>query len=114
MTVEQIPPPADGVEVLALSGELDIASVPALADRIEALGRQAVRLVLDLTEVEFFDSAGVRLVDRLARDCARRGGCLRLVAPPGNRARRVLELVGLSDPLVCDDRAAAVAAVREG
>ena len=114
MTVERIPPPADGVEVLALSGELDIASVPALADRIEALGNQTVRLVLDLTQVEFFDSAGVRLVDRLARDCERRGGRLRLVAPPGNRARRVLELVGMSDPLVCDDRATAVTAVREG
>lgn len=114
MNVDRLAPPAAGVELLVLGGELDVGTAPAAATRIEELAGQSARIVLDMSPVDFFDSAGVRLLDRLARDCAKRGGGLRIAAPPGNRARRVLELVGMSGPLVCDDVDAAVAAVLAG
>ena len=109
MIVERMPPPVEGVELLTLEGELDIGTVPEAAGSIDAFAGTSSRIVLDLTGLTFFDSAGVRLVDRLARRCAGEGGCLRLVAPRGNRARRVLEMVGLSDSPVREDLGAAVA-----
>lgn len=104
------PVPADddeGLRVVRLSGEIDVATAPGLAEEALGLCAGTPCLALDLTAVEFFDSAGVRLVDRLARECAHRGTGFRVVAPPGSRARRVLELVGMADQLVCDDLAAA-------
>lgn len=106
MTLE----PADGspgVRVLRVSGDLDVLSAPALEEALTGAGA----LVLDLSEVTFFDSAGVRLLDRLARSCAARGDGFRVVAPPGGRARRVLQVVGLLDGVV-DDVATAVAQVQ--
>jgi anti-anti-sigma factor len=68
-------------------------------------------VVLDLTDVTFFDSSGVRLVDHVTRECDRTATPLRVVAPPGTPTRRVLEIVGLSDELVTDDLRAALSAV---
>lgn len=102
-----------GVRVLRACGELDALTTRTLLDgpaRLTGVGP----LVLDLSAVTFLDSAGVRLVDRLARECAQSGGRFRVVAPPGSRARRVLEVVGLAGALASDDVAAAVAQVREG
>ena len=73
-------------------------------------GAEAV--VLDLTQVAFLDSSGVRLVNRFARACGGDGTPFRVVAPPGGITRRVLEIVGFGPPLVLDDLAAAVATVR--
>ena len=103
-------PDADGVRVLRASGEFDVAVVPPLLPGLPALVAGAPAVVLDLSLVEFFDSSGVRLVDALARACD--GVPLRVAAPPGTPARRVLELVGLVDGLVEDDLDAAVDAVR--
>jgi anti-sigma B factor antagonist len=99
-----------GVRVLRATGELDIASVPAMLPLVSGLVDGARRVVLDLTSVTFFDSSGVRLVDRLLRECRRTGAPVRVVAPPGNRARRVLEVVGMAGTLVCDDVPSAVEA----
>jgi anti-anti-sigma factor len=47
--------------VLVLSGELDIASSPALVQALEDAGSSIPnRLVIDLTEVTFMDSTGLR------------------------------------------------------
>jgi anti-sigma B factor antagonist len=52
-----------GVAVLAIRGEIDVASAPAFKSAIaEALEGNPRGLVLDLLEVEFFGSAGVRVL----------------------------------------------------
>jgi anti-anti-sigma factor len=108
MSFETQPELVQGVRLVRVSGELDITSVDSfLADLPTSAGTPAP-LVLDLSQVTFFDSAAVRLVDRLARDLGGRGHGFCVLAPPGCRARRVLELVGLSEGLVTDDRASAV------
>ena len=95
--------------VLRASGELDVAVVPALLPELPALVSAAQAVVLDLTAVTFFDSSGVRLVDRLARECARAQAPFRVVAPPTEVAsRQVLDIVGLTDALASDDLAAAL------
>lgn len=86
---------SDPTRVLRASGELDAVVVPGLLPRLPDLVAGARAVVLELSDVVFFDSSGVRLVDRLARTCAGLGLPLRVVAPVGSVARRVLELVGL-------------------
>jgi anti-anti-sigma factor len=111
MTVETVGDGAAGVRVLRASGELDIAVAPELAARVPELVEGAAGVVLDLGPVTFLDSAGVRLVDRFARECARQDIRFVAVAPPHGRPRRVLEIVGFGPPLVVDELSAAVAAV---
>lgn len=101
----------DGASVVALSGEVDATVAPGMAARLADVVQDASAVVLDLAAVEFFDSAGVRLVDRLARGCAAQGLPWRVVAPPASAARRVLELVGMVGPEVVDDLGAALRSV---
>jgi anti-anti-sigma factor len=53
----------DGVAVLAIRGEIDVASAPAFKSAIaEALEGDPQGLVVDLLEVEFLGSVGVRVL----------------------------------------------------
>ncbi len=79
---------------MALSGELDLASAPlaeqALQDQVD---------VLDLSGLEFMDSAGVRVIVRACR-----GRQETLIIYGARRAvRRILEFSGLSRSLVFED-----------
>jgi hypothetical protein len=68
--------------VLELSGKLDASSVLGLQDALEAAGREHgfVAAVLDLSGLDFIDSAGVALLLRL-------GGRTRDGRPAGRRLR---------------------------
>lgn len=98
----------DGALVVRCDGELDVVAVVDLGLGLP-LPPGCRSLVLDLTAVTFFDSGGVRLVDRLSRTSAEHGAAFRVVAPPGTPARRVLDLVGLAGPLVDDGPATGTA-----
>lgn len=111
MTLEAVPAPG-GVRLLRVHGELDVVAADALTRDVARLTGGTGPLVLDLSLVTFFDSAGVRFVDRLARECDRTGWPFRVVAPNGTRARRVLDVVGLSAGLATHDVDAAVEQVR--
>ncbi len=87
--------------VLSISGELDVVSVPDVLERVPGIVADARALVVDLRGVSFLDSSGVRLLHRLAHTCAGAGTGLRVVAPPGSRSRRVLDIVGMT--LLVDD-----------
>jgi anti-sigma B factor antagonist len=102
-----------GARVLRMSGELDFAVAPGLLPRVAELVAGASGVVLDLTAVTFFDSSGVRLVDRLARECGRDDVPFSVVARPGTATARVLDIVGFGPPLVVPDLAAGLAAVRD-
>ena len=67
---------------LTLTGELDIATVPRLADAVEGmLAAGATSILLDLRPLSFLDSSGLRhfilLRDRAERD----GWTLELIRP---------------------------------
>ena len=112
MSIEALPATADGVEVLRATGELDVTVVPAVLPRLPRIVAGATGVVLDLTDVTFCDSSGIRLVDRLARECARSDAAFRVVAPPGSSGRRILDLVGVAGDVTVDDLPAAMEAVR--
>jgi anti-sigma B factor antagonist len=113
MMLEVVPCQIPSVRLVQASGELDVTRAPALLAEVESLVSGAGALVLDLTAVSFFDSAGVRLVDRIAQQCHRQGAGFRVAAPAGSRARRVLELVGMAGQLVSDDVPTALEEVRQ-
>ena len=83
--------------VVALAGELDIAT----AEIAEKALRPGVD-VLDLTALEFMDSAGVRV---LLGICRTRSEPL-VVRGVTRAVRRILTMTGLSDMLIFEDAAA--------
>jgi anti-anti-sigma factor len=89
---------SDRTTRLAPSGELDIASAPEFEQAIaEATAEPGAKLVLDLRELTFMDSTGLRA---LAQTNAA-GFVLSIVRGP-RQIERVLEISGLADllPLV--------------
>ena len=100
-----------GVRVLAAEGEIDVRTADVLLPSLAELVGGARAVVLDLTDVTFFDSSGCRLVDRLAHECGRVHAALRVVAPPGSPPRQVLRIVGMEQGLVCDSLRDAEAAL---
>jgi anti-anti-sigma factor len=79
----------DGALVVRARGDVDMSSVPLLADALEA-APAGLRLVLDLSEVGYLDSSGLRclVAARAVHDE------LTLLAP-SQPVRRVLEVTGL-------------------
>src|SRR5437879_963288 len=80
-------------------GEIDVASVPAFRAQLLPLVQEpAPSVVLDLSGVQFIDSAGLRvIVDGLTR-ARRRDGDLRLACPHAS-LRRTFEITGLDQVL---------------
>jgi anti-sigma B factor antagonist len=87
---------AGGV-LLALSGELDVVSAPALEQRLrEALAEPGAHVTLDLSALEFVDSAGVSVLIKAKQDAESRGHTL-VLARATEQVHRVFALVGLAD-----------------
>lgn len=74
------------------SGELDIATVPRLADALHT--QEAYdRLVLDLRGLSFIDSSGLRLVLMEVERAAGEGHAVEVV-PGDERVQRIFRLTG--------------------
>lgn len=84
-----------GVTVIAPSGRLDVAGVPALKAAVsEAVGNGLPRLVIDMEGVSFVDSSGLGSVVAALKQARSSKGDLRLAAP-NQQVRVVLELTTL-------------------
>lgn len=84
-----------GVTIAELTGEVDIASVPALREQLLRLLRPgSSRLVIDLSEVSFCDASGLAVLVSTGRRARLLGGFLRLAAV-SPQVGRVLHLAGL-------------------
>ncbi|WP_229680164.1 STAS domain-containing protein [Saccharopolyspora thermophila] len=104
--------PACGVVVVRIGGEVDLSTVPRLAELIrQRLTAAALRsVVLDLSEVTFASSAAVELLLHVQRRAEHRG--IRLFVVPGEGALlRLLTITQLREQFVC--RATAAEAVAE-
>jgi anti-anti-sigma factor len=90
----------DGVlHTIALEGELDIAGAPELERELLRVERtDALSIVVDLSDLAFIDSTGVRLL--LQADARSRADANRLSLLRGPRGvQRVFELTGVLDRL---------------
>jgi anti-anti-sigma factor len=85
----------DGLLVLAITGELDVSSVPAARIAVdEALERQPERVIFDLSALSFMDSSGIALLLRVAQRIP-----LVQLRSPSPIVRRIIEISGLSGTL---------------
>jgi anti-sigma B factor antagonist len=85
--------------VVALEGEIDLAAAPAAERRIaDAEERGPGRLVIDLREVTFMDSSGLRVLLTAHRRAEEAGRAFALVKG-GEAVERLLDVTGISGRL---------------
>jgi anti-anti-sigma factor len=87
-----------GYLIAALSGDLGIASAPALRGQFRSLLRAASHLIIDLSAVGHADASGLAVLVGSRRRARLLGGSLRLAAPSPQVAR-VLSAAGLNQHL---------------
>jgi anti-sigma B factor antagonist len=87
-----------GVRVIAVAGELDIATAPQLCARLDASRiTRRPRLLVDLSDVEFCDSTGLRALLGAASEVRAHGGRFAIVCPPSGDVARLLDIVGAGE-----------------
>lgn len=90
--------PLDSGRGFRLAGDLDIATVPILSQALEPALHQPGDLVLELAEVGFIDSSGLRALIQAAMALRDQQSTGRLVLDsPGRSVVRVLDLAGMSN-----------------
>jgi anti-sigma B factor antagonist len=81
---------------LAITGDLDIATLPALRERLAAItDAGSRRLLLDLRGVSFMDSTALAAIIHTKKKLGD-DGRMTLVIPPDSYPRLILEVTGLA------------------
>ncbi len=101
----------EGWSLLAVSGEVDVATVPRLREQLHVLAAEGRNLiVVDLDGVDFLDSTGLGVLVGALKRVRSTDGELRLVCSQP-RIRKVFEVTGLTKVFdVFDNQDEAVAA----
>ena len=104
---------ANGVHVIAMRGELDLATAPRLAVRIDTARRNgSKRLLVDLTTAEFCDSSGLRALIGCRQEVAGAAGRMVVAAHEESAVGRMFALAGAHEVLpVYEDTESALAAL---
>ena len=78
-----------------ITGEIDLSNASQLEETIvDAVPNTALGMVVDLSGVEYLDSAGVRMLVHLVERFRWRQQVMRAAAPDGSRVRGVLSMAG--------------------
>jgi anti-anti-sigma factor len=84
---------------LLLRGELDLVTAPEVEDIVASLCLAKAReITLDLRQVVFMDSSGLRTI-LAAMDMCRVHGCEFMLVPGDGPCRRLFEITGVLDDL---------------
>ena len=85
----------NGTVIAVLDGELDASSVGDVAVVLRRLVENRVhRVVVDMAQVTYLDSAGINLLYAVGGDLSARQQTLHLVVVPGSPIERTLQIVG--------------------
>src|SRR5947208_7682238 len=87
--------PSGGSLRLSLTGELDLASAPKLADRLARLRVRKSPVRLDLSKLEFIDSTGIHLLIRTVGEARIKRWPFQIEPGVAPQVMRVLRLVRL-------------------
>jgi anti-anti-sigma factor len=83
----------DDVVVAHVRGEVDLSNAASVKERLlGSVPNTASTLVLDLSDTDYLDSSGVRLIFELAHRLGDRGQRLELVVPDNSVINRLLVL----------------------
>jgi len=81
---------------IAVAGEIDLANAAVVEDEIfAAVDNRATRVVVDLTDLRYVDSSGLRILFILAGRLETLQMAMEVVAPPGSPIRRLAQVSGL-------------------
>ncbi len=83
---------------IAIEGKLTVATAPELEAAFAALPEEVVDISLDMTELLYVASAGLRVLVSGNKRAIARGGTLRLLHP-NDEVMEVLDVTGLVDIL---------------
>jgi anti-anti-sigma factor len=87
----------DPIPMITIAGEIDHFNCGQAESVVKRLLEvDSNKLVINLTELEYLDTAGVAMIFWTAKRLFDRGGQLRIVIPPGN-VRRILEMAGIGN-----------------
>ena len=79
-------------------GELDLGTAATLCSRLtEAIQRRAGRIILDLNEIGFCDSTGLRAIVGVVREAQAHAVPLVIMVPDGSQLARLIELTGTAE-----------------
>jgi anti-sigma B factor antagonist len=100
------------VGVVAISGELDLASVDELSSALAAAAERSASVVIDVSDVSFIDSTALAALLRSNDELSSSGVPVVVACPPGP-VRRLLTMTSLDDRLsLAPDRDGALARAR--
>ena len=90
----------DQVLIAHVTGEVDLSNAEQLGTALtDTTVNELLGLVLDLSDVDYLDSAGIQLIYRLRESLRSRGQTLRLVIPSTSPVRYALKLAGLTSTI---------------
>jgi anti-anti-sigma factor len=88
-----------GRAILTLAGELDMASSELLEQALARVDRAgAAMLVLDLQQLKFIDSTGLRVILTALERCRERGQEF-AITPGSEQVQRLLSVTGVAEHL---------------
>ncbi|MBV9839716.1 MAG: STAS domain-containing protein [Solirubrobacterales bacterium] len=89
--------------VIAISGELDLASSPALEEQLARVSQSdAELLVMDLRQLDFMDSTGLSILVKAHQQATKAGQEFGVVRG-SEQVQRLLNLTGVAERLVLVD-----------
>jgi anti-anti-sigma factor len=92
------------VLVARLTGEVDLSNARGIEEAIAvATPNTAAAVIIDLSELDYLDSAGIQLLYQLREHLQARGQEMTLVLPADSAAADALRLAGVMDQLEVSD-----------
>lgn len=97
------------IATIQVDGRLDaVRAVDLRTEIATAVDDGITRIVVDLADAEFVDSAGLAALAKGMKDCRSRGGDLRIVSPRHEDASRVFTLTRFDQVFTMGETASAV------
>ena len=87
---------------IAIVGKLSVATVPELEEAIENCSTDVIHFIMELDEMEYISSAGLRVFVSIEKLSQGRGGDM-VLRHPNEEVSEVLEMTGLSDVFTIED-----------
>lgn len=104
-----------GFARVSLSGELDLATAPKLAEALAQVPSGTAVVILNVSELSFMDSSGLHVIVNAAARLAETG-CRLVLVPGGQQIQRIFEITGTKSQLefVAEPEAPDLAIVPDG
>ena len=88
----------DGVTVIDMTGSLDTQTSGAASDEMARIAQEASKMLLNLENLDFLSSAGLRVILRTAKELKGSGGAIKVCNAAGV-VKEVMEISGFGSLL---------------